>query len=550
MRLYSIGDYEMKLGLTNTIESTQSSGCLCRIARLCFAASLSVVTLSLTATCKSIDSADIIFQLRGEDSTCHLGWYMSCLGDINSDGFSDIGLYSNSPVGSKTFVFYGGLTPDTVVDLVLQGGYGPASAIDMDGDAVNEVVTADVVLNELRLEDGFMYFYHGYRDSIGSVPYFVMSPDTGNWAFGWDFRAARVDSDSLADLLVLKYERSPQQLLFYSGAPTIDTSADWICEVPNRKQMFYSDFGFIDFNGDGYLDMYTAQTMGVPGHIDIFLGPAFNSSPDIVINRPPGFESLDSSLFGYGTFNIGDFDGDGWDDLGVEYHLQSLIYRCGPSADTIHDYHLQYQSEWMAPAGDVNGDGYGDLITGGVYYEDGAVQIYLGGPKADTTCDLLITRGMLPPFFLENIGYRVSSAGDFNGDGIDDFMFACENFSGGHRGAVFVVRGSKDIVASVEDRPGLSVPARFELKQNYPNPFNGSTQIQFGLPRMGLAQLTIYNILGNKMNVLVDRELSAGTHSVEWDGKDGNGRVVASGVYLYRLSGEGVSITRKMILLK
>jgi hypothetical protein len=532
---------------------------LCRVAAVPLSALgfLTVVCTTLaipnaSPQARSIEAADVIFQFRGQDTTAYLGRYLSCLGDINGDGFSDIALCSWSAVNAKTYVFYGGNPPDTIPDIILKGASGPPSAIDLDGDQIDEVITADeILLSPTESEEGAVYFYKGYSDSIASTPYYTMRPDTGNWAFGWDFRTGFVDADSLGDLLVLKYRRSPQQLLFFSGAPTLDTSTDWSFEISNPRQSFYSDFGFIDFNGDGHLDVFAAQTMRDPGFINVFLGPQFADTPDVKIDPPAEFSTWDKRQFGYGTFNVGDFDGDGWADLGVIFATRGLIYRCGPGMDTVYDYLLPVSCASMAAAGDVNGDGYNDLIAGGGYSEDGGVQIYLGGSKADTTYDMLITRAMLPPFFLQSIGYQVSSAGDFNGDGIDDFMFACENFSGGQPGAVFVIRGSADIVSSVDDRPGLLVPTQFELRQNYPNPFNVSTVIEFSLREKLTVTMELCNVVGQRVALPINQQtLSAGVHRITWNAIDDNGQSVASGVYFYRLSASGQVVVRKMILLK
>lgn len=95
-----------------------------------------------------------------------------------------------------------------------------------------------------------------------------------------------------------------------------------------------------------------------------------------------------------------------------------------------------------------------------------------------------------------------------------------------------------------------NVPAAFELKSNYPNPFNPSTTITFSLKEASNASLDIYNLQGQRIRTLHSGWTAAGNHSRIWDGTDNNGRPVASGVYLYRLSTPGGSDTKKSILLK
>jgi hypothetical protein len=92
--------------------------------------------------------------------------------------------------------------------------------------------------------------------------------------------------------------------------------------------------------------------------------------------------------------------------------------------------------------------------------------------------------------------------------------------------------------------------APFEVKGNFPNPFNPETVIKFNLPQASAVTLKVYNILGQAVNTLVDEPLSAGSHSVMWDGKNAQGRDVASGVYFYRISAGGYESIQKMTLLR
>jgi len=119
----------------------------------------------------------------------------------------------------------------------------------------------------------------------------------------------------------------------------------------------------------------------------------------------------------------------------------------------------------------------------------------------------------------------------------------------------FISTGSaKNVpVKGITDGPAL--PDKFELYQNRPNPFNPTTTIDFYITgsNNGQAQqvtLEIYNIVGQKVNTLMNQPLSPGQYSVQWDGTDNNGRRTASGVYLYRLRVDSDSQTKKMVLLK
>jgi hypothetical protein len=95
-----------------------------------------------------------------------------------------------------------------------------------------------------------------------------------------------------------------------------------------------------------------------------------------------------------------------------------------------------------------------------------------------------------------------------------------------------------------------NIPAAFTLYQNYPNPFNPSTEIQYYLEKPARIQLGIYNVYGQLVNILVDDVVSAGTHRVNWDGRDQNDRQLPSGTFFYRLKVGTNETVRRMILLK
>ena len=101
-----------------------------------------------------------------------------------------------------------------------------------------------------------------------------------------------------------------------------------------------------------------------------------------------------------------------------------------------------------------------------------------------------------------------------------------------------------DQIVGVEN-PNSVFPNKFSLEQNYPNPFNPTTNIEFNLPEQGEVELTVYDLLGNKIKTLVNEQKNAGNYNVTFDGKN-----LASGVYYYLLKTNGSLITKKMILMK
>ena len=93
-------------------------------------------------------------------------------------------------------------------------------------------------------------------------------------------------------------------------------------------------------------------------------------------------------------------------------------------------------------------------------------------------------------------------------------------------------------------------PVNYTLDQNYPNPFNPTTQIAFSIPASMHVTVTIYNILGQRIATIVNATMGAGSHVVTWNARNGNGVMMPTGVYFYRLSTPNFSAVKKMLLLK
>ncbi|UCD65063.1 MAG: M28 family peptidase [Candidatus Zixiibacteriota bacterium] len=112
----------------------------------------------------------------------------------------------------------------------------------------------------------------------------------------------------------------------------------------------------------------------------------------------------------------------------------------------------------------------------------------------------------------------------------------------------------EDLMSSqtpVDDDPRQAgLPEAYRLGQNYPNPFNPSTVIKFSLPARCDVNISLYNILGQRIVTLLDETRPAGTHRVVWDGTNADGEPVASGIYLYRMKAGDHTASKKMLLLR
>jgi hypothetical protein len=192
--------------------------------------------------------------------------------------------------------------------------------------------------------------------------------------------------------------------------------------------------------------------------------------------------------------------------------------------------------------GDINNDGYDDLIVG----DDWKIKIYLGSEIFDTDYDLSIDD-------IDSIGFTfyTSIAGDLNNDGYDEIFAFAPNYPDPESpvGRAFIYSYNK--LNDLKDKPDDHLN-EFHLNQNYPNPFNPSTTISYQLSRAGLVILKVYDVLGREVTTLVDEQKQTGRYTIEFnaDNLPGSKAELPSGVYLYQLRVNDYVSSKKMLLIK
>ncbi len=145
--------------------------------------------------------------------------------------------------------------------------------------------------------------------------------------------------------------------------------------------------------------------------------------------------------------------------------------------------------------------------------------------------------------------YGLDTAADLDGDGKAEVIFSRGSTRGGANApALFILETESDFTpVAVEE---VELPNGFKLHQNYPNPFNPETNIAFTLIRAGTVNLSIYNLLGQRVATLVRGYQAPQTYTVRWNGTDNSGARVPSGLYLYRLEVDGIARQKTMLLIK
>ncbi|RQW06067.1 MAG: T9SS C-terminal target domain-containing protein [Calditrichaeota bacterium] len=213
------------------------------------------------------------------------------------------------------------------------------------------------------------------------------------------------------------------------------------------------------------------------------------------------------------------------DHMWVPNHDTEELYEIFPDASVVtHDSNsvdvLKYEIN------DLEADSNGELW----FATDGAGLVHFIPGTGYTKYDVASTSGQIPQDLVDIVEIK------------DNVLWIATADSG-------IVR-IDGLITGISDEGPEQLPQTVSLAQNYPNPFNPVTNIRFYLPSAGSVSLVVYDILGNLVNKIADGQYSSGDHTVVWTGRDGYGNPVASGIYLYRLDGDGISISKKMVLMK
>jgi len=204
-------------------------------------------------------------------------------------------------------------------------------------------------------------------------------------------------------------------------------------------------------------------------------------------------------------------------------------------------------------SGDLDNDAKPDLYLAGNYNEAVYDWEYEGGSPFDTSSFTQYTifqddttDDVTPGYDQGKIRVAKLIPGDMDHDGKSDMIIVSSSLAADKPTMLMI---EHDEGTAIGDN-GRNLPQKFSLKQNFPNPFNPETQIDYSLARTGLVHLDIFNLSGQKIITLQNGLQRAGNYHYQWTGVDQNGQSVASGTYLYRLSIDGRTVSKKMTLVR
>lgn len=385
------------------------------------------------------------------DSLEHYGFCLASAGDVNNDGFDDIVVGATMVLWAgatdtsygHAYIYYGGDPMDTTIDVRLAGEHfndayaGVVAGLgDINCDGYDDVGVSAVNCKGIDT-CGRVYVYYG-GDPMDSIPDIIFKGVKGD-AFGTGLAASDVNGDSWPDVVVgERYGHGDDGRVYvYYGGPLLDTIPDVIITGHNWECFGTTVGGGGDLNSDGYDDIVVGapdndEAYGNAGKVYVFFGgDPMDTIPDAWVHGEGAWDLL-------GEFNCdimrmyNDYD---WVITSTRYYLGSsygrgkvyILYGGNPM-DTLVDVWMIGATDtsslgnWCASAGDVNGDGYDDAIAGAPreYGSRGTGYIWLGGPLMDTVPDAWL-RGDSVEILC---GWVVASAGDINNDGRDEVILS------------------------------------------------------------------------------------------------------------------------------
>jgi len=392
------------------------------------------------------------------NASTNFGFSVATAGDVNGDGISDVII---GDAGGHAYIFDGALTTGiasgniSTATATLTGlatfGLSVASAGDVNGDGVSDVIIGDAI--------GDAFIFNGVLTTgITNASYLTASTTlTGSGRFGISVASAGdVNGDGYSDVIV----GAPAILATGGSAYIYLGSSSGLSAVVSTTLTGGVSFGFSvsgagDVNGDAYADVIVGDTLGTAF---VYNGTKTGIASG---NTSTASTTLSGSAdYGLSVSSAGDVNGDGYSDVAVgepggsgafTYHGSptgsintSTISILGTSDGGSNEDRLGFS---VSSAGDINGDGYSDVVIGVIGYNalTGAAYIYYGSStglsKSSPAPAILSVGGSA------TVGWSVAGAGDINGDGYDDVIVATPQ-ANGDQGAVYIYLGSPSGIAN------------------------------------------------------------------------------------------------------
>ena len=373
------------------------------------------------------------------DGATNFGEMVRGLGDTDGDGAGELAVKlpdGDAGTSMSVYIYPGSSsspaeTTPTALQEQTDDELGAAMAVvgDVNGDGYDDVLLSAGGYGHDR---GELELFNGSASGLADTPDWTLTGSVGSQQLGRAIAAAGdVDGDGYADVLVSSAATVDQAAhvdLYRGSATGLGTDPDLTLVADDEDESFGSALAAGgDLNGDGYLDVAVGawEAGSETGRVAVYLGSAAGlpTSPDLELTG----ESA-GDRFGDAVAIVGDLNGDGFDDLAAgALRASGLLGRvyvylgsaAGPSTTpdvTLRDSDLGSFGAELSGAGDLNGDGYDDLVVG-IPTGAGRVDVFRGYASGVYSSPILQLDGTVDHGFL---GCGVQGVGDLNRDGYDD----------------------------------------------------------------------------------------------------------------------------------
>jgi hypothetical protein len=475
------------------------------------------------------------------------------LGDYNNDGWLDVFICGH--LNSKNLLFRnngdGSFTKITSGSIVNDVAWSQAASwADYDNDG-----WIDLFVANRDDQPNFLYRNNGDGTFTKITSGIIVNDIGASRSCAW----ADYDNDGWIDLFVANMDNQYDFLYKNNGGGTFTK----IYNLPMvNTNLYSSNSSWNDFDNNGYLDLMVTYVHS--SSIFYNFGNSNFQSQNTIFSNQNG---------SYG-FAVADYDNDGYQDIFLTHNgSNNALYKNlnGSIFSKVSNEILSNEGGFSVTCAwsDISNNGKMDLVVANV---NGNHKNYFYkniGPTGNYLSFRLIGCNSNR----SGIGAKITVYKDnyqsirvVNGSGAMSLSSQWPHF--GLRGISNVdsiiiswpsgIRQKFENIATnqflnVNECTGIvssqnnysSMPSEFQLYQNYPNPFNPSTIIKFDLPEQSFINMKVFDINGRLIKILVNEQMSAGSHEIEFNSEN-----FSSGTYFYKLESEGISLIKKMILLK
>ena len=389
------------------------------------------------------------WSVQGDLAGAAFGTSVGTAGDVNADGYADVIVGAPSydaaqPGVGRVFIFNGSANGlDKSASWSIDGGQPWASfaaavgtAGDVNGDGYSDIIIGMPRYSSGQRYEGNTFVYLGSENGAGSSADWTYESNGTEVRFGSVVgTAGDVNGDGYSDVIIGAY--SAGIVYVFHGSPTgLSATPDWV--ISRGGYLGWSAASAGDVNGDGYDDVIVGSKLSHRGQANVYHGSADG------LNTAEAWSMVgeyNQAWFGYSVGSAGDVNGDGYADVIIGNQRGpkgAYIFHGSPSGlNTTADWIAQADQpgDWFAPAivgpaGDVNADNYDDVIVR-VYSSlsgpDGHLYLYYGSESGIDGAEPDVVEAMAD---FPGAG-SVGSAGDVNGDGYSDLIIGSDRYENG-----------------------------------------------------------------------------------------------------------------------